>query len=162
MKRLTTRSRATAEAIRDREDFVTSGSLRGITVMQPNRLGRWDSGQLAGTDLAWFYNDLPTIDYVVWSYSTPIAWWSEEFGWHRVGQTFSVTTSKHQSNLYLIDRENHEVAPLIQSGSTDPTERWQVLCHTCNQVIGGAQYKADAARLAHTHRIAGRLGVMPT
>jgi hypothetical protein len=37
-----------------------------------------------------------TIDYVVFSYDTPIAWHSEE-GWYVVEQKFSVTTSKHQN-----------------------------------------------------------------
>jgi hypothetical protein len=37
-----------------------------------------------------------TIDYVVFSYDTPIAWHSEQ-GWYVVEQKFSVTTSKHQN-----------------------------------------------------------------
>lgn len=40
--------------------------------------------------------------FVVYSYSTPIAFWNETYGWHKVDQKFSPTTSKHQSRLYLI------------------------------------------------------------
>jgi len=40
--------------------------------------------------------------YVVFSYSTPIAWWTERHGWHKVEQKFSPTTSKHQGRLYLV------------------------------------------------------------
>lgn len=36
------------------------------------------------------------IDYVVFSYDTPIAWHTSE-GWYVVEQKFSVTTSKHQT-----------------------------------------------------------------
>ena len=103
MKRLTTRGIATAEAIRDREDFRTSGALMGESCS----LGRYDSGRLSGADLERFYADCPNIRYAVTSYATPIAWWVEatpttKAGWYKVGQKFSVTTTKHQGNLYLI------------------------------------------------------------
>lgn len=99
MLRLTTRSRATAEAIRDRQDFTTSGALRGENV---NGLSNWDSGYLRGDDRDVFNQDAPYIKYVVWSYGTPIAWWSLDQGWYVVKAKFSPTTSKHQGNLYLI------------------------------------------------------------
>lgn len=103
MKRLTTRGIATATAIRDREDFKTSGSLEAKTV---SGLTSWCSGRLAGADLDQFNNDMAEIDYVVMSYATPIAWHvrneTTEGRWHRVAQKFSVTTSKHQGNLYMI------------------------------------------------------------
>ena len=35
--------------------------------------------------------------YVVYSYDTPIAWYSIPGGWHVVTQKFSRTTSRHQS-----------------------------------------------------------------
>lgn len=35
-------------------------------------------------------------DYVVFSYGTPIAWYTAD-GWYVVEQKFSVTTSKHQN-----------------------------------------------------------------
>ncbi len=103
MKRLTTRGIKTAEAIRDREDFRTSGSLYGESCS----LGSFDRGRLSGADLEQFYTDCGNIRYVVMSYATPIAWWVPETEtskarWHKVSQKFSVTTTKHQGNLYLI------------------------------------------------------------
>lgn len=104
--RTTTRSRVAAEAIRDRLDFRTGGAFYGEST---GSLGSWDSGRLSGDDLDQFRLDRTYVDYVVWSYRTPIAWhWtnerSGESGWHVVAQKFSPTTSKHQSNLYLIPR----------------------------------------------------------
>lgn len=104
MIRTTTRSIRTAQAIRDREDFRTSGSLYG----ESTSLGRYDSGRLSGADLDQFYADCRDIDYVVVSYATPIAWHvtpangDESPRWHVVSQKFSSTTSKHQSNLYMV------------------------------------------------------------
>lgn len=105
MIRTTTRSRRTAEAIRDREDFRTSGAMYGEST---GSLGAWDSGYLSGPDLDQFRLDMTFVDYVVWSYRTPIAWHVRDNEgnerWHVVGEKFSSTTSKHQSNLYLIPR----------------------------------------------------------
>lgn len=105
MKRLTTRSIATATAIRDREDFKTSGSLEAFNL--PSTSGFYHSGgRLRGADLDQYNADKADIDYVVMSYATPIAWHvrneTTEGRWHRVAQKFSVTTSKHQGNLYMI------------------------------------------------------------
>jgi hypothetical protein len=84
-----------------REDFETYGALRaGWT----SRKGAYVyTGYLRGYDAEVFDKHKWQIEYVVWSYSTPIAWWSEMYGWHLVRQTFSVTTSRHQGRLYLID-----------------------------------------------------------
>lgn len=105
MRRLTTRGIRTATAIRDREDFRTSGALMAEST---GRLGSWDSGRLSGADLDAFRLDCQAIDYCVWSYSTPIAWHvtgPNTDRWHVVAQRFSPTTTKHQGNLYLIPRE---------------------------------------------------------
>lgn len=61
-------------------------------------------GDLAGDDLAAFMSDRRNglIDYVVMSFSTPIAWRRKDKTWHVVEQKFSTTTSKHQGRLYLI------------------------------------------------------------
>jgi len=99
MKRLATRGRETAEAIANRETFKTSGALKA----EEGAVSAWDSGRLRGADLEQFYNSLADIEYVVYSYATPIAWWGPTCGWYRVEQKFSVTTTKHQGNLYLIE-----------------------------------------------------------
>lgn len=95
---ISSRSILVAENIRDRVTFRTYGALCATVT---NGLTAWDSGRLAGTDLERFMVDRPTIDYVVYSYATPIAWHAAD-GWHRVAQKFSMTTSHHQGRLYLI------------------------------------------------------------
>lgn len=96
MLRLTTRGIKTAEAIRDRVEFTTSGSLKA------GRLRYYDTGYLNDNERDQFTLDYDFIDYVVYSYGTPIAWHGVN-GWHIVAQKFSPTTTKHQGNLYLID-----------------------------------------------------------
>lgn len=96
-KKLASMSIAVAEAIRDREPFQTSGALRA----ESRRLGAWDSGRLYGPDLDRFYLDAANITYVVFSYATPIAWVANGVP-YRVRAKFSMTTSKHQSKLYLL------------------------------------------------------------
>lgn len=104
MQRLTTRSIRTAEAIRDREEFKTSGALSADR-HDPTSPYLY-SGYLSGEDAEALTRDLRVgIDYVVLSYSTPIAWHKVDGTWHKVEQKFSRTTTKHQGNLYLIPRE---------------------------------------------------------
>lgn len=96
--RLTTRSIATAEAIRDRIPFTTSGALRG----EAHTGGYVYAGHLNPEESALLNRDRDLIKYIVWSYSTPIAWFiGSGVGWHVVDQKFSITTTKHQGNLYL-------------------------------------------------------------
>lgn len=164
----TTRNINLAMAIRDRVPFDTGGSLMGRT-RTTGRMGGiggpWGYGSLSGVDLAWAREDdaQGQVDYVVWSYSTPIAWHMAGGLWHRVGQTFSPTTSKHQGNLYLIDRADHRTSlrPLDQTRGVRQ-DRWAVDCDTCGSVVSLHRYKSDAAAAAHTHRIAGRYGIVPS
>lgn len=76
-----------------------------------NMSGRWATGVMYGDlnadereTLVQHITDVTDEQevYIVYSYSTPIAWWTEAHGWHVVKQKFSVTTSKHQSRLHLI------------------------------------------------------------
>jgi len=46
-----------------------------------------------------FYNDAPTVDYVVFSYGTPIAWHTKDGVWHTVERRFSQSTTSHQSTV---------------------------------------------------------------
>lgn len=103
---LKTSGRVTAEAIRDRKTFKTHG---GLSASVMDGMGRFNYGHLAGEDREAFKRDAPHILYVVWSYSTPIAWWTGTVrGWYAVQQKFSVTTSKHQGLLFLIPRDRSE------------------------------------------------------
>lgn len=97
IQKLTTRGIATATAIRDREPFTTHGALAA------GRLRHFGSGQLRGDDLDRWFDDYEDLDYVVYSYATPIAWHTTSTGWYRVKAKFSMTTSHHQGNLYLIE-----------------------------------------------------------
>lgn len=71
----------------------TASALRGITGAPA------DYGRLEGADLDAFRRDLDKIVYTVMSYSTPVAWWTDDAGWYQVTQRFSATTSKHQALL---------------------------------------------------------------
>lgn len=97
-KKISSRSRQVAEAIRDRKPFQTYGSLRGEEIVHPYV----DSGRLDQNETACLRADLSFIDYVVWSYGTPIAWHLRDGYWHKVAQKFSMTTSHHQGKLYLL------------------------------------------------------------
>ena len=98
-KRLKTRGPATAQAIADRIPFRTHGALYAVA-------GTHDgSGRLNSDEARRFFGEVRDCDqtcYVVYSYDTPIAWWTPEHGWHIVEQRFSVTTTRHQSRLPLI------------------------------------------------------------
>lgn len=143
--RTTTRSRVAAEAIRDRLPFTTSGNFHGEA--HPNGVSYLYSGYLRGLDAEALRRDLAarTIDYVVWSYSTPIAWHRTDGGWHIVSQSFSVTTYKHQSNLYL-----------VTPNTPWPTRKWCGMKGGVNQgydviddVTGAVIGHADTARGSH-------------
>lgn len=103
--RTTTRDRRTALAIRDRIPFITSGAMKG----EERKPSDWNlagsEGYLRGDDLERFESDRKRIVYVVWSYWTPIGWVTDDNVGYAVKQKFSVTTTKHQGNLYLIGGE---------------------------------------------------------
>jgi hypothetical protein len=54
------------------------------------------TGRLDAEETARYNQDLETSCFWVYSYSTPIAWYSYSTGWYVVSQKFSPTTSKHQ------------------------------------------------------------------
>ena len=74
--------------IANREEF-TASALKG----SPYGMSE---GYLTGADCEQYYTDQNSMDYVVYSYHTPIAWHTPE-GWYIVAQKFSQTTSKHQN-----------------------------------------------------------------
>ncbi len=97
MQKLTTRGYATAEAIGRHEEFDTHGALYART--DPRGIG---SGRLNQAKAAQFWTARPDIVYAVASYATPIAWVVRGGRVHIVDQKFSVTSTKHQDNLYLL------------------------------------------------------------
>lgn len=71
----------TLDAIRRRVPFATSGALIGVAG-NPGVVGMLSAN---------------SIDYIVFSYKTPIAWHCADTIWYIVDQKFSVTTTNHQS-----------------------------------------------------------------
>lgn len=58
-------------------------------------------GILRGEDLERMRADATKILYSVYSYATPIGWYTDENGWYRVKMKFSPTTSRHQGCIPL-------------------------------------------------------------
>ena len=85
-----------ARAIKGMEDFKTSGALKGVA-------SPWwvDSGYMRDSDSAAMYSarDNIGIDYVIYSYATPIAYRTNNGEWTIPDAKYSVTTSKHQSTI---------------------------------------------------------------
>jgi hypothetical protein len=74
--------------IATRQEFKASALTGSNDVMS--------SGRLSGAEAEKYNKERDFIHYVVYSYSTPIAWHSIG-GWYVVEQKFSQTTSKHQN-----------------------------------------------------------------
>jgi len=75
----------------ERQPFHTHGALRG-------EAGEHHStGRLAGDDLSSFTRT--PVDFVVYSYATPIAWHTIDGDWTMPSTRYSVTTSCHQSAI---------------------------------------------------------------
>ena len=85
-----------ARALRNGEPFATSGALKGIA-------NPWwvESGRMRESDRAEMYSarDSIGIDYVIYSYGTPIAYRTADGNWTIPDAKYSVTTSKHQSTI---------------------------------------------------------------
>lgn len=98
MAKLGTGSWAARAALARRETFTTYGAL---SATGPERLS-W--GHRLPADWAELYeDDYDRITYVVWSYSTPIAWVLSDGRVVKVAHKWSVTTTRHQGMLYALD-----------------------------------------------------------
>jgi hypothetical protein len=95
MAKLRTRGDQVRSAIAQRQPFQCHGSLRGgWHVANFTQLGR-----LPAKHRATMLVDPDARLYVVHSYATPIAWWSEATGWQMPDERYSPTTSQHQSTV---------------------------------------------------------------
>jgi hypothetical protein len=87
-------SERAGEAMRERRPFANSSkSLRGEPMtprpgvhVSTGRMPREHAADLRAAEV---------VDYVVWSYATPIGW-HDEHGWHVPATTYSPTTTQHQ------------------------------------------------------------------
>lgn len=92
----------TVDAIKNREPFKTGGSLLGDTITH-------GAGRLNPEELQKWQDAVNFIDYVIYSYATPIAWHvtiptvnaalepDKIEAWYIVPQKFSQTTTRQQS-----------------------------------------------------------------
>jgi hypothetical protein len=100
-------------AIHNREPFEThNDTLTGRRwVTGTGALPRWAAEVLyAQRDEAVASPEEGEKFYVVYSYQTPIAWWTPKYGWVRPAIKYSVTTSKHQGFCPLGHDLAHEYA----------------------------------------------------
>ena len=74
--------------IATRQEFRASALMGTLNYQGTGRLDPEEEARLA--------RDVATLNYLVYSYGTPIAWHTAD-GWYVVAQKFSVTTSKHQN-----------------------------------------------------------------
>jgi hypothetical protein len=80
------------DALKAGHDFDTpNGTLYGRNTPE----GGWRWGRL-DYDLR---DSVKRADYVIWSYSTPIAWRTDG-EWHAPEVKYSVTTSRHQGRIF--------------------------------------------------------------
>lgn len=98
MKRTT--NREARKYIANLEPFTNgTGSFRGVERDDiPSGTGKMPDGPERGDYIV--QRNWGFLDYVVFSYATPIAWYSNRDGWHVTEHKYSVTTSgKHMNNL---------------------------------------------------------------
>ena len=85
-----------AELVKDRKDFVC-GNVKGNS----ERIGPFNTGQMSNADAALICADRDADDlYIVWSYSTPIAWFANG-KWNVPEAGYSQTTKKQKTRLRL-------------------------------------------------------------
>lgn len=87
-----------AKKIWARESFRTNGALKGVA--KPEWI---DFGMMSLEDFYTLHDDKRAygIDYVIYSYNTPIAWLSNKDGgtWTMPEAGYSVTTKRHKATI---------------------------------------------------------------
>lgn len=84
-------------AIQNLEEFK-SGAM---TATKADRYLNSQPGRLEGDTAERWRTDHEHIDYVVWSYATPIAWHLSDGTWVAPDDKYSPTTTRHQRFVYL-------------------------------------------------------------
>lgn len=96
-ERLTTRNPGPiAKKLLARESFNTNGALKGVA--KPTWI---DHGRMSVRDYATLYSDKQAygIDYVIYSYYTPIAWLRGDGQWAMPEADYSATTERHKNTI---------------------------------------------------------------
>jgi hypothetical protein len=75
--------------IAERKEFTASALSGSRYSLGTGRLNRDEDSK--------FCSSVNAMNYIVYSYGTPIAWHTDAEGWYVVSQKFSQTTSKHQN-----------------------------------------------------------------
>ena len=87
-----------AKKLLARESFRTNGALKGVA--RPEWI---DLGKMGVRDYEYLRSDRDFygIDYVIYSYNTPIAWLSNKDGgtWTMPEAGYSVTTKRHKATI---------------------------------------------------------------
>lgn len=106
----------TYDAIRNREEFNANSPRDNLVGEYPNSYGRFYLGWLSEMWQDDFTETYDDIDYVVYSYATPIAWHMKSGEWVYPPVSYSPTTTGHQSVVrtalginYDGTSESHEV-----------------------------------------------------
>ena len=82
--------------------LLLAGSLKGVKTE-----GTHGTGQLPQDWANTFQARSHVIDFVVYSYATPIAWHDIEAGWVMPDERYSPTTSKQQGKIRYAALSNH-------------------------------------------------------
>lgn len=134
--------RAIAARIARLESFNTHGNMHGERVESTPLLRMVASsyaGRLRGSALDRWRADAETIDYVVWSYSTPILWHAAD-GWVRIGHSFSAASSKHQGRAamysYYLPADTRETLLQVSYGLSDAQLRLLNSIGACGEGSG--------------------------
>ena len=89
-----------AKKLLARESFRTNGALKGVA--KPEWI---DFGMMSLEDFYTLHDDERAyeraygIDYVIYSYNTPIAWLRGDGSWFMPEADYSVTTKRHKATI---------------------------------------------------------------
>ena len=96
-----TSTRNAADLIAARQPFTTYGALRGGppvgSLTERGAMGRLPTEH---ADALLADHRRGRVTYIVWSYGTPIAWHVTRRGWVVPDVSYSLTTSRHQGQLW--------------------------------------------------------------
>ena len=85
-----------AKKLLARESFRTNGALKGVAKPEC-----FDFGKMGVRDYGFLRSDQDFygIDYVIYSYTTPIAWLRGDGSWFMPEAGYSVTTKRHKATI---------------------------------------------------------------